>query len=153
MERQIYLAGPISGLTYEQAALGWRQEIISMLPDHWRCFSPMRGKAFLDGKGPLQGAYTDSPLASIQGILGRDRNDVRECDLMIACFLEADGNMSLGTAMEFGWADVWRKPVIMIADENDPHRQHPMLAGASVYLTDSLSKGAELAKVLLQPGV
>ena len=111
---KIYTAGPISGLTYEESALGWRQEIRGMMPPEFELFSPMRAKDFLATEGILQGSYEETPMSSTAGILGRDRNDVSTCDLMLANFLEDQGNMSLGTAMEFGWADAWRKPIIMI---------------------------------------
>jgi nucleoside 2-deoxyribosyltransferase len=148
--QRIYLAGPISGLTYERSALGWRERVRELLPE-FNLISPMRGKDFLAGRGPLVGAYADFPMSSVNGILGRDRNDVFTCDLVLACFLEADGNFSLGTAMEFGWADAMRKPIIMIARPEDPHRRHPMLLGAAVYSVDELEQGAELARFLLAP--
>ncbi len=149
---KIYLAGPISGLTYEQSALGWREEIRGMLPSsEFELFSPMRAKDFLAVEGILQGSYEERPMSTTNGILGRDRNDVFTCDLMIANFLEDQGNMSLGTAMEFGWADAWRKPIIMIADEGNPHRKHPMLRGAAVYVVDNLRDASTLAKHLLLP--
>lgn len=147
---KVYLAGPISGLTYTQAALGWREQIKELLPE-FDLFSPMRAKGFLADAGALSGSYDEIPMGSMNGILGRDRNDVFTCDLMIANFLEDDGNMSLGTAMEFGWADAWRKPVILVAAEGNPHREHPMLRGASVYVVDNLADAAYLAKHLLLP--
>ena len=87
---KVYLAGPISGLTYEQSALGWREQIKELLPE-FDLFSPMRAKDFLATEGVLQGAYEGTPMSSTNGILGRDRNDVRTCDLMIANFLEDGG--------------------------------------------------------------
>lgn len=150
MTKKIYLAGPISGLTYESAALGWREQIRTLLPE-FDLFCPMRAKEFLAGEGILQGAYAFNPMSSENGILGRDRNDVFTSDLVIANFLEDEGNMSLGTAMEFGWADAWRKPVIMIAEQDNVHRKHPMLRGSSVYVVETLDEAAILAKHLLLP--
>lgn len=148
--KKIYLAGPISGLTYAESALGWREMIKPLLPE-FDLFSPMRGKDFLANEGVLWGAYARHPMASVNGILGRDRNDVYTCDLMIACFLEDRGQPSLGTAMEFGWADAWRKPIIMVAEPTSAHRRHPMLQGAAVYSVDTLQEAADLAKHLLLP--
>ena len=149
---KIYLAGPIAGLTYEGAALGWRERIKPLLPE-FDLYSPMRNKEFLAGVGELSGSYEHNPLASAKGILGRDRNDVLNCDLMIACFLEADGNMSLGTAMEFGWADAWRKPIIAVGEPDGSHIRHPMLSAASLYIVETLEHAAQLARHLLLPGV
>ena len=121
--KKIYLAGPISGLTYAEGALGWRETIKALLPE-FDLFSPMRAKDFLATEGVLEGSYDQMPMSSTNGILGRDRNDVKTGDLMIACFLEApfrngETILSLGTAMEFGWADAWRVPVIMVAVPTD----------------------------------
>jgi nucleoside 2-deoxyribosyltransferase len=150
VKKKIYTAGPITGLTYEGAALGWREQIKALLPE-FDLFSPMRAKEFLAGEGVLAGSYGYNPMSSENGILGRDHNDVFTCDLMIANFLEDDGNKSLGTAMEFGWAHAYRKPIIMIAEQDNPHRQHPMLRGASVYVVETLDEAAILAKHLLLP--
>ena len=149
-KKKIYTAGPITGLTYEGAALGWREQIKALLPE-FDLFSPMRAKDFLANEGILEGSYGHNPMSSENGILGRDHNDVFTCDLMIANFLEDDGNKSLGTAMEFGWAHAYRKPIIMIAEQDNPHRQHPMLRSASVYIVDNLDDAAKLAKHLLLP--
>lgn len=154
MTHKVYLAGPITGLTYDAAALGWRQRFKGLLsPDSGiECFSPMRAKSFLAAKGELTGSYNDHPLGTQAGILCRDHNDVFTCDLMVACFLEADGNISLGTAMEFGWAHAYRKPIIMVANADDPHRRHPMLAHAAGYVVDSLEAAASLVQFILLPG-
>lgn len=148
--KKIYLAGPITGLTYAESAFGWRETIKTLLPE-FDLFSPMRGKDFLAKDGVLRGADERHPVSSINGILGRDRNDVRTCDLMIACFLEDPGVPSLGTAMEFGWADAWRKPIIMVAEPTSAQRNHPMLQGAATYIVDTLQEAAELSKHLLLP--
>ena len=150
MKKKLYLAGPISGLTFEGAALGWREQIKPLLPE-FDLFSPMRAKDFLAGEGVLEGSYAYNPMSSENGILGRDHNDVFTCDLMIANFLEDEGNKSLGTALEFGWAHAYRKPIIMVAEQDNVHRQHPMLRGASIYVVESLDEAASLAKHLLLP--
>lgn len=161
---KVYLAGPITGLTYNDAAKGWRREFADMVETNcWPqgtdlsmrlvCYSPMRAKQFLADKGRLHfGDYNDHPLGTKSGIICRDHNDVSTCDLMIACFLEADGNLSLGTAIEFGWAHAYRKPIIMVAQEGDPHRNHPMLAHAAGYIVDNLEAAASLTRFILLPG-
>lgn len=150
-KKRIYAAGPISGLTYDQAANGWRARLMELLPE-FEIMSPMRGKEFLASKeGKLFGAYDEHPISTKAGILGRDRNDVKTCDLMVACFLEDEGHTSMGTSMEFGWADAWRKPVILVAEKDNLHRMHPMLNGASTYTVETLEEAADLARLLLTP--
>ena len=153
---KVYLAGSISGLTYEGATEGWREEFKRLLgeitPPMVKCYSPMRAEEHLIGKGPISPkAYTGDPWSVARSIVIRDRNDVRTCDVMVACFLESGGRISLGTGLEFGWADAWQKPIIMIAAEDDPHRQHPMLAPTAGYVTDNLQEAATLTRNILLP--
>ena len=109
-KRTIYLAGPITGLTHDQARWGWRQEFAQLLSgggfDHISCNSPMRGKEFLADFGVLTSGhdYPENALCSEAGINTRDYNDVKMCDAMVACFLESNGVPSLGTAAEHGFA-------------------------------------------------
>lgn len=151
----IYLAGTISGLTYEAASLGWRARFAELVADvpQIQCYSPMRAKDFLADRGKLFGAYDDHPFATEAGILARDRNDVRNCALMVACFLEGEGHYSLGTACEFGWADAFGRPTIMVALEGDPHREHPILRRLAGFIVDTIEEAADVSKKLLLPGI
>lgn len=157
-KHKVYLAGPISGLSYAESALGWRDQFSSYMTDtalrEIELFSPMRGKGFLEDRGILEGGYDDNPLATLSGIVCRDGNDVNTCDVMVACFLEAaEGVASLGTAIEFGWCDAYRKPIIMVAKPGDIHRAHPMLAQMSGYIVDDLKTAAALVEHILLPGI
>lgn len=151
--KSVYLAGHISGLSYEESRNGWRQEFAQLLPEHIHPFSPMRGKDFLKGLNRMPEAGFDSfILATPSAIVTRDRNDVFTCDAMVACFTQG-GTPSLGTAIEFGWANAMNKPIIMIADEDDLHREHAMLREMAGYITDSLEEASMVVAQLLTPGI
>lgn len=154
--KRLYLAGPIAGLTYEEAALDWRELVIQHLhgSHHWvdiHCYSPMRGKVFLKGSGQVIGkqGYEEHPMSSTQGIIGRDRNDVMMAD---AVFMNVQGakSVSIGTTVELGWADAFRKPVILVLDKGGFH-DHAFYKGLATYVCDSLEQGIECAKALLIP--
>ena len=121
--KMIYLAGPITGLTYDEARYSWRKEFASLMPEHIHCNSPMRGKEMLKDLGVLtSGAgYPDNAMTSSAGITTRDFNDVRTCDAMIACFLESGFGLSGGTFMEYGFAHALQKPIIGIGSVRDPN--------------------------------
>ncbi len=157
-EFKVYLAGPITGLTYQEASLGWRKEFAQMLADgpdgdSFLCYSPMRGKAFLEGVGKLEGHYDGNPMSTRGAITGKDKNDVYTSDVIVANFLESQGNFSVGTAVEFGWADAWSKPVIMVATPDDPHYKHPMLSRIAGWIVSNLEDAAHLTRHLLLPGI
>lgn len=122
-KRSIYLAGPITGLTYGEARHGWRKEFGEMMArqsPHIECFSPMRQKDFLEGQEDLRGDAEaldrlDHALARPHGILTRDFNDVTTRDAVVACFLGAT-RVSIGTVWEIGVAYAHKKPLIVIME-------------------------------------
>lgn len=125
-KKMLYLAGPITGCTYNDARYGWRKTFADALQtrmaergtNHLECFSPMREKEFLEKEQCIDGSADYESLHGFgtpQGILTRDHNDVRTCDAMIACFLGAT-KVSIGTCVEFGFAHSYRKPLIMVME-------------------------------------
>ena len=177
--KTVYLAGPITGLTYETARHGWRKEFALMLPSHIIPISPMRGKDALMGVKEMQGdpnMYPDNALCAPPGIIARDRNDVKNCDVMVACFLGAKDKASIGTSVEFGWADAYRKPVVMVIEDDPtiPHTDkdgittqiinkypketknihlHAFLTEIAGFRTNNLEEAAQIVHCLLTPGV
>lgn len=165
-KRRIYLAGPITGLSYGEARHGWREEFDAMMrashPDI-ECFSPMRAKNFLEKASKIAGTADsygkDSPFGQAQGILARDHNDVHSCDVMVANFLDAKIG-SLGTAAEFGFAHAYRKPIVMIIEpaaadytkNTNPHH-HVFLTTMASYLVHDLEAARDVVASLLTPGI
>lgn len=151
--KRIYLAGPIAGLTYSEATHGWRQEVSNALAGTGiQCYSPMRGKVFLkDHAGPIgKEGYEQHPMSRMQGILGRDRNDVMEADLI---FMNVQGakSVSIGTTVELGWADAFRKPIVLVTDKEGPHN-HAFFTGLATYVCHDVATAIDCTKALLLPG-
>jgi nucleoside 2-deoxyribosyltransferase len=155
--KRIYLAGPITGLTHDEARFGWRQQAVDMLKDDAiECFSPMRGKEQLAGLGKLSanpGTYGSDPISQPAGITGRDGNDVRRADAILACFLESGGRPSLGTAWEVGIAHDRQIPIVCVALAGDPNRDHVILGRCYTYTVETLEQGIRCLRYLLIPGV
>lgn len=159
-KKTIYLAGPIAGLTHDEAAYGWRQVfsegLIAAGLDHISCSSPMRGKTFLKSAGVLTSTgdkYNANPLSSAAGITTRDYNDVRTCDLMVACYLESHGKLSLGTGVEYGYCWALQIPVIAVGPADEPNISHLMIQRMTGYRVDTLEEAAHIAGLLLTPGI
>lgn len=121
-KQKIYLAGPITGLDYKEARLGWRKDFSDLLKArdaiHLECYSPMREKEFLEKEQCISGVADYESLHGFGtpwGILTRDHNDVRTCDAMVACFLGAK-KVSIGTCVEVGFAHAYRKPLILVME-------------------------------------
>ncbi len=153
--KTIYLAGPITGLTHDEARYGWREEFYQLMPEHIFCNSPMRGKEFLKDFGILTDGsdYPDNAMSTPPGITTRDYNDVKNADAMIACFLESGGRLSGGTFMEYGFAYAHQIPIIGIGDPEDPNIRHLMAQHVSGYQVETLEEAAIIVTKLLTPGI
>lgn len=175
--KTVYLAGPITGLTYSDARHGWREHFAEMLPPHILPLSPMRGKdALMDVKEMMGNPdmYPSNALCCPSGIVARDRNDIKNCDVVVACFLGATDHPSIGTAVEFGWADAYRKPLVMVVEddlnlptvdedgistlvvnhgtERNIHL-HAFLTEIAGFRMNNLEEAAQIVRCLLTPGV
>lgn len=133
-DHYVYLAGPIRGCSY-RGATDWREYVKGKLPAGVHALSPMRGKDFLRRAKKIGGAHSEHPMADDSAIVGRDRSDVIRSDVVLCCLLGAE-EVSLGTSVELGWADILRKPVVLVMeDKKNPH-DHPFARELAAFVTD-----------------
>ena len=147
---KVYLAGPIGGLSYEDAFAGWRQkaEYLFATSPEIQTYNPMRFKEVLKGELKLDGQeYEGDPLVTPHGIFNRDMHDVMSCDAMIINFVGSE-TKSIGTCVEIGWATAFRKPFVMVTDDKNPH-QGPFIKACTPFITSDLETGVEMIKRLL----
>jgi hypothetical protein len=147
---KVYLSGPITGCTYEQAT-GWREEATRRLWPDIRTFSPMRGLEDKVGHSYLD-FYQDHPTQNQQSATARDRFDVRQSDLILVNLLGALDRVSIGTIMEVAWADAFDKFIIvaMEGDDRNPHYHAMVRAVSSIVVTD-LDEAIDLTRQVLLP--
>lgn len=147
---KVYLAGPITGLTYA-GATDWREYAQKLLAPHIAGMSPMRGKDYLAAYGVIGGtpeeAYMKETISSQSGILGRDRNDVKTADAILMNLAGAK-QVSIGTMIEAGWADAYRIPIVLVTDDDNIHK-HVMLHGLATNIVQDLDQAVYLIRVLL----
>ena len=162
---RIYHAGPIAGLSYDEARFGWRQEFRALLENicYQRyaqknaidCFGPMRGKDHLKDVESIpsrHGAHHEE-ISAPHAILHRDTNDVSKSDLVILYARYPDAP-SLGTVFEAGLCHAFRIPYILIYETKPNHwSQHTMLFEAAAYRVQTVHEAAEIAAILLLPGL
>ena len=81
---KVYLAGPIRGLSYDDA-VDWRDYVMDQLLPQITAYSPMRGKELLCNSTKLsnENLFTDNPVFTAKGIVRRDFYDIRSCDLYV----------------------------------------------------------------------
>ena len=149
MITRVYLAGPITNLTYNDC-VGWRQEVKDRVGPHIQTYSPMRGKQRLKeiaAGSPILDCYEDNPITTAKGINMRDFNDVKRADALFVNMLGAT-KVSIGTVMEVAWARSMNKPVVCVMEKDNIH-QHSMFNYACGYIVDTLDDGIELLNQLL----
>ena len=149
-EYKIYLAGPISGITYDEGE-GWRDVISMNLPEHIKVLSPLRGHDFLKDYGIICGASKNNhPLVTDSAIVSRDRRDIMLCDAVIMNLLDTT-SISIGTMIEVGWIDAYRKPLILVMANTGNIHEHSMLRAIASYRVDDIYEAIKIAKIMLTP--
>jgi nucleoside 2-deoxyribosyltransferase len=129
----VYLAGPITGLSYE-GATDWRQYAIDVLASHGIVgVSPMRGKEYLSRFSNLSGTGQEyshlGVFATPEAVLTRDHWDATRCDVMLVNVLGAKA-ISVGTVMEVAWAFTHKIPIVCAIAPDDTVHTHMMFTGA-----------------------
>jgi len=147
----VYLAGPITGLQYDDA-IDWRRHVERLLHrNDIGVLSPLRNKQYLAVAGPLSAeGYPGYALSTKKGLTIRDRNDVRRCDLVFANLLGAT-RVSIGTMIELGWADAFQKPTIVVMDLSNIHK-HAMVDTVAGWIVPTLEAGLGLIPQVLGNG-
>jgi nucleoside 2-deoxyribosyltransferase len=156
VNKTVYLAGPISGLSYD-ASTQWRTEVTDALRRSGiKAVSPLRAKVYLRDEGPIKDAYTDEDLAgkafinmsTERGITSRDRFDCTNCGVLFVNLLGTT-RVSIGTCMEIAWADVNRIPIVLVMEDKDNLHDHAMIRDCISFRTNSLVTGVEMVKAIL----
>lgn len=108
--RAVYLAGPITGQTFNQAT-DWRSKF-QWDADRlgWQALSPMRGKDKFRMPGPLPSTFDEGKAAVL-----RDLHDIRRSEAVLIN-LEGAARVSIGTMAEMGYAHALNKFIIVVLD-------------------------------------
>lgn len=146
----VYLAGPITGLTYGECT-DWREQMTSLVKPGVQLLSPLRGKQYLEERsnqdGQIVDHYNEWPLSSSRGINTRDHWDVQRCTLVFANLLGAT-KVSIGTVMEIAWAHAYRKPIILVMEKGNIH-EHAMISECTGFRVYTMEEALQVLNALL----
>lgn len=146
----VYLAGPITGLAYT-AATDWREYVKSHIRNDILVCSPLRAKRYLENETNIADSYENWPLSSSKGLTTRDRFDVMRCDLLFVNLLGTT-KVSIGTVMEIGWADMLRKPIVLLIEDEGNIHDHAMIRECAGFRLNNLDDGIILTERILSEG-
>jgi len=146
MRPRIYLSGPMKGLEYGKAE-GWRLYAAERLKDAFEVLTPMRGEEGLKRRGTIQDVMPENLFGTDQGITVRDRNDILRSDVLLVN-LKGATEVSVGTVAEIFWADILRKPIILVMEPGNVHN-HPLIRSVAGFIERDLDKAIDIARVLV----
>lgn len=142
----VYLVGPITGLSYGEAT-DWRDYAIRRLDDsNIKGVSPMRCKEYLMQEKIIADEYTQKVMSCAKGITARDRWDCHRCDAILANFLGAT-KVSIGSILELAWADAAGKPIVLVMEPDNVH-QHAMVNEICSFKVSTLDEGLAVVEAL-----
>lgn len=143
----IYLAGPISGLTPEQAHES-RETTEKLFQRLIGCYwahntlefrSPMRNKEYIVENKPINQLHVKtnidtakSVMSTPHGIISRDYGDVSSSDLVFVD-LRNTTRVSIGTVCEIGWAWQLRKHIVVLMNSGNIH-DHAFIRGMTPFV-------------------
>lgn len=158
---RVYLCGPITGETYD-AAVGWRREVRDRLAPEIDVLSPLRAKEYLrglvdahdNGNKGIGDTYEETLLSGQRSITDRDRMDTLSSKMIISNLLPAEksGKVSIGSCVEFGWADAYRIPIVTVMNVDQNVHNHGMLREMSSWIVEDLDKAVAIVRAVLIPG-
>jgi len=131
MKNLVYLAGPIGGLTWDEASK-WRDHASKLINSFTvECLSPLRDmdgvslrdSCFVTDGGKIGNEPQDPSKDAIpfEKLFDRDYQDVVDSNFILFNFLGAK-KQSVGTVCELAWAWHMRKPyVVVIEPDNINH--------------------------------
>jgi nucleoside 2-deoxyribosyltransferase len=151
VSKQVYLAGPITGLCYGDCT-DWRKFAeASFEVSGIKGLSPMRAKEHLKDKGVLT-AVIDSkhmnPMSTHKAIVSRDRFDCTRCDVLLVNLLDAK-TVSIGTMMEIAWADLSRIPIVCAIEDSGNVHEHGFIQELINFRVNTLEKAISIVKAIL----
>lgn len=150
--KSVYLAGPISGLSFG-GCTEWREGVRKeLLAAHIQGISPMRAKDYLSQFKSISATgeeYVDlSVLSTPRGVTTRDRFDASRCDVMLVNLLGAK-SVSIGTMIEFGWADANRRPIVCAIEPEGNVHEHMMVREMIGFRCATLEEAVHTVKAIL----
>jgi nucleoside 2-deoxyribosyltransferase len=88
-------------------------------------------------------------------VVRRNKNLIRNCDLLLANLLDADKRASIGSIGEICWANAFEKPIIIVRERSSNVHDHAMLNAVASSICHSLDDAfaaiAQLARVDARP--
>ena len=148
MKHIIYLAGPITGCSYDGCTT-WRDRFEEELnSEEVQALSPMRGKDYLAHTGVIAHDYPDKVMSCQRGIMVRDHFDTKRATILVVNLLGAK-KVSIGTMMEMAWAWDSGIPIVCMMEATGNPHDHPMLRETIGFRVETEEEAIHIVSTIL----
>ena len=162
VHKAVYLAGPISGLTANEA-MGWRHSVKEQLePMGIKCLSPLRANVHLRNNEGLIDANDNLSdvqeskdsgcqvlaMSTQRGVVERDKFDCINADMVFINLLGSK-KVSIGTMIEIGWANANGIPIVLVMEESSNCHEHAFVRECAAWRTDSILDATKIVAAVL----
>ena len=149
----VYLSGPITGLSYQEARYGWRATFAAAMKDGIKVLSPMRHEGHLaEIQGGLDKHYPDHYFSGAKIIVEKDRLDIKRSDIILVNLLAAQ-KVSIGTVVEIGLAYEQGKQIVLVMEDTGNVHDHPFVTQLVSLRLNNLDDAVDAVNALLSEGV
>lgn len=126
---KIYLAGPITGSSYEDVVgkIRAKKQALPM----FECLSPMTGKEYLRNEIKFKAEGWGGSVSTNHAVVERDKWMVEQSDIVYADLTGAT-IVSIGTCMELAWASLLGKHTVVAMEKDNIHRHAFVLEAADI---------------------
>ena len=148
MKKVIYLAGPIAGLTEDEATT-WRDDVAEQLREASNGniigISPLRCEPVVPGMTYTPPGAVDKMWRDARAIKAKDWLDTESADLVLAYLPKEmnDRRPSIGTIIEIGWTIGLKKPLIVVSDDKQV-LDHPLIECNAAWRFETLGDAVEV---------
>lgn len=144
---KIYLAHPISGLSYEEVVKYYQDTTAELKALGYDVLCPMTGKGYLRTEIKFKAEGYGNPVSTNHAIFERDHWMVTQSDVV---FVNLSGTqiVSIGSVMELAWAAEQGKQTIVVMEPGNIHR-HAFVLEAADIVFDTYEEAMNYLAVLI----
>ena len=138
----VYLAGPISGKSYEEAVENFEPKISVLKGMGYEVYYPFLEREYLRNERTLRAEGYENPVSTNRAIFSRDRWMLARADIILADLLSAT-EVSIGTMFELAWAKELGLHTIVLVPEGKHVHNHAFVREATDVCFHSVSEALD----------
>jgi hypothetical protein len=142
---KIYLAHPITGLSFEQVE-DYYSQAVRELGGVYDILYPIVAKGYLRNEATLKASGYEFPPSTDNAIVGRDHWMVHTCDVFFADLTGAQ-RVSIGAVMELAWAKAYNKHIVLAMEPDNVHA-HAFVKSSAHIVYESYSAAVQYLQLL-----